>query len=79
MSEKLDAEVINELIGEADDKWFSTHAGNWPYRQHLKFVADYIADHYHNRKKRHDRKISASNPGNPSNKSNPSRQGTLVR
>ena len=79
MSEKLDAEVINELIGEADDKWFSANAGKWAYGQHRRFVAEYITNHYHERKKRHDRKISASNRGNPSNKSNPSRQGTLVR
>ena len=46
MPEKLDRVKILMLLGKADIKWFSHLKGPMNYREHLKFIAKYVADNY---------------------------------
>jgi len=46
---KLEKDRILELLAGADTKWYQQHpspSSRWSYREHLEFVADYIAKHY---------------------------------
>jgi len=49
VNQRLDKARILHLLAEADTKWFSSHSGQFKYRDHLEFVADYIARNYHKR------------------------------
>ena len=46
MPEKLDKNIILTLLAKADTKWFSSHSGQFNHRDHLEFVAEYIANNY---------------------------------
>jgi len=48
-NQRLDKTRILHLLAEADAKWFSSHSGQFKYRDHLEFIADYIARNYHRR------------------------------
>jgi len=43
---KLNKNKILALLAEADTNWFTSHAGQHNYREHLEFNADYIAKNY---------------------------------
>lgn len=45
--EQLDKNRILEILAEADAKWFQNHSGQFKYREHLDFVAEYVATNYH--------------------------------
>jgi len=56
---KLDKNRILELLAEADAKWFKSHSGQFNYREHLDFTADYIAKNYDRQpKKEHKQELS---------------------
>lgn len=46
-TEHLDKNRVLQLLAEADTKWFSSHFGQFKYRDHLEFIADYITRNYH--------------------------------
>jgi hypothetical protein len=50
---KLDKDRISKLLSEADTKWFKSHSGQYNYREHLDFTADYISRNYDRPKKEH--------------------------
>ena len=61
-TEHLEKERILQLLAEADTKWFKSHSGQFNYREHLEFTADYLAKNYHkgktgerNRGRNHER------------------------
>lgn len=43
---QLDRNKILALLAEADTQWFNNHSSQFNYREHLEFVADYIAKNY---------------------------------
>ena len=45
--ENLEKKRILHLLAAADTRWFSSHSGQFKYREHLEFTADYIARNYH--------------------------------
>lgn len=56
---KLDKNRILELLAGADTKWYQQHpspTNRWSYREHLKFVAEFIAKHYDHSRNRKDGK-----------------------
>jgi len=46
-NQPLDKNRILELLAKADTKWFDSHRGQYKYREHLEFVAEYVAGNYH--------------------------------
>ena len=44
---ELDKARILQLLAEADTKWVGSHSGQFNYREHLEFTANYIARNYH--------------------------------
>jgi hypothetical protein len=52
MVEKLDKDRILELLAKADTKWYHAHTGEFKYREHLEFTADYLTRNYHRKGKR---------------------------
>jgi len=52
MIERLDKERILQLLAKADTKWFNSRSGQFNYREHLEFTADYLAWHYYRARKR---------------------------
>ena len=46
-TERLEKDRILQLLAEADTKWFKSHSGQFNYREHLEFTADYLARNYH--------------------------------
>ena len=44
---QLDKARILQLLTEADTKWFSSHSGQFNYREHLEHIADYITRNYY--------------------------------
>jgi len=42
----LDKKRVLELLTKADTKWFKDHSGQFNYREHLEFAADYVATNY---------------------------------
>ena len=46
MPEKLDKDRILTLLEKADNRWFATNPGEFNYRKHLEFTAEYIARNY---------------------------------
>ena len=44
---RLDKDRVLYLLAEADSKWFLNHHGEFKYRDHLEFVAGYVANNYH--------------------------------
>lgn len=48
--ENLGRERIRSLLEEADQKWFAKNAGNFNYKAHLDFVADYLVKHYNSKR-----------------------------
>lgn len=51
MAEHLEKDRVLQFLAEADTKWFSSHSGQFNYREHLEFIAEYIARNYHKEKK----------------------------
>ena len=49
-TEYLEKDRVLQLLAEADTKWFKSHSGQFNYREHLEFTADYLAKNYHKRK-----------------------------
>jgi len=47
MTEHLEKDRVLQLLAEADTKWFGKHSGEFNYREHLEFVAEYVARNYH--------------------------------
>ena len=45
--QQLDKNRILQLLAEADAKWFNNHSGQFKYREHLEFTADYITRNYY--------------------------------
>ena len=43
----LGKDRVLQLLAEADTKWFKSHSGQFNYREHLEFTADYLAKNYH--------------------------------
>ena len=52
MPEKLDKNVILSLLAQADIRWFNSHPGPMNYREHLKFIAEYIVRNYNKEAKK---------------------------
>lgn len=50
-TERLEKDRVLQLLAEADTKWFKSHSGQFNYREHLGFTADYLAKNYHKGKK----------------------------
>ncbi len=52
---KLDKDRILDLLAAADIKWYNSHSDHtshqYNYREHLEFVADYIAKNYNRKSK----------------------------
>ena len=46
-TEYLEKDRVLQLLAEADTKWFKSHSGQFNYREHLEFTADYFARNYH--------------------------------
>jgi len=46
MPEKLDREKVLRLLAEADTWWFLSHSGTFDYQEHLKYIAEYVANNY---------------------------------
>jgi len=46
-SQRLDKTRLLKCLAQADTKWFSTHSSQFNYREHLEFVAEYIARNYY--------------------------------
>jgi hypothetical protein len=44
---KLGKNRVLELLAEADMKWFNNHHGEYKYREHLEFAAEYVAKNYY--------------------------------
>lgn len=42
----LDKTRILRLLAEADSRWFRKHHGEFNYREHLQFTAEYLAGNY---------------------------------
>lgn len=49
---KLDKNRILELLADADTKWFKSHSGQFNYREHLEFTAEYVARNYDRQSKK---------------------------
>ncbi|GAI66745.1 unnamed protein product [marine sediment metagenome] len=43
---KLDKEKIQQLLRQADERWYTQHSGSYNYQEHLGFTADYISKRY---------------------------------
>ena len=46
-TERLKKDRVLQLLAEAGTKWFKSHSGQFNYREHLEFTADYLAKNYH--------------------------------
>ena len=46
-TEYLEQDCVLQLLAEADTKWFKSHSGQFNYREHLEFTADFLAKNYH--------------------------------
>lgn len=46
-TEQLDKNKVLRLLAEADTKWYNSHSGKFNYKEHLEYVADYVAKNYH--------------------------------
>ena len=46
-TEHLEKDRVLHLLAEADTKWFKSHSGQFNYREHLEFTADFLAKNYH--------------------------------
>ena len=42
-TEHLEKDRVLQLLAEADTKWFKSHSGQFNYREHLEFTADFLA------------------------------------
>ena len=52
-TQQLDKNKVLALLAEADTKWFNSHSGQFKYREHLEFVAEYAAKNYHKKGVKH--------------------------
>ena len=68
---KLDKNRILDLLAEADTKWYNSHSDHsshqYNYREHLDFVADYIARKYDKKSKRSGGINLKNSPGDNQN------------
>jgi len=44
--ERLDKTRILQLLAAADTKWFNSHTGQFNYREHLEYIAEYLVKNY---------------------------------